>query len=52
MFAPYCPVHGSRVLLFVENIEALERTDAGMKIHYRCNCGHEGVWEAHSLAAA
>ena len=46
MFAPYCPDHGSRVLLFVENIEAIERTSKGIRIRYRCNCGHQGLWNA------
>lgn len=44
MFAPFCPIHGSRVLLFADSIEALEKTPTGFDVHYRCNCGHIGVW--------
>lgn len=45
MFAPYCPSHGSRVLLFSESIISLERSSHGMRIRYRCTCGHQGVWD-------
>lgn len=44
MFAPYCPVHGSRVLLFADNIESISNTAQGIDVYYRCNCGHTGVW--------
>jgi hypothetical protein len=44
MFAPYCPVHGSRVLLFEENIERIVRTGNGLQISYRCNCGYQGLF--------
>jgi hypothetical protein len=44
MFAPYCPTHGSRVLLFDDNIERIVRTSKGLQIAYRCNCGYQGLW--------
>ena len=44
MFAPYCPTHGSRVLLFDDNIERIVRTSTGLQIAYRCNCGYQGLW--------
>ncbi len=44
MFAPYCPTHGSRVLLFDDNIERIVRTSNGLQIAYRCNCGYQGLW--------
>lgn len=44
MFAPYCPTHGSRVLLFEENIERIVRTGTGLQIAYVCNCGYQGLW--------
>lgn len=44
MFAPFCPVHGSRVLLFSENIRSVRNTDHGIDIYYRCNCGYLGIW--------
>lgn len=44
MFAPFCPVHASRVLLFTNNIEALDNTPDGIDVYYRCECGHHGVW--------
>jgi hypothetical protein len=44
MFAPYCPVHQSRVLLFEDNIERLIRTSAGIQIVFVCNCGYHGTW--------
>jgi hypothetical protein len=53
MFAPYCPSHGSRVLLFEENIERIVRTGDGLQIAYRCNCGYQGLWcPGNPLSAA
>ena len=46
MFAPYCPEHGSRVLLPVDNIVDLSRMKTGILVHFRCTCGHTGTWEA------
>lgn len=50
MFAPYCPVHNSRVLLFADNIDAIHSTDHGMEIQFHCNCGYEGTWQAEEAA--
>lgn len=44
VFAPYCPVHGSRVLLFSDNVEMVQNTPKGIHVYYECNCGHHGVW--------
>lgn len=44
MFAPYCPRHHSRVLLFAENIESLNRSESGFEVHFRCTCGYRGTW--------
>jgi hypothetical protein len=43
MFAVWCPRHESRVLLFPASILALETTSRGIRIRYRCTCGHEGL---------
>ncbi len=43
MFAVWCPRHRSRVLLFPACIRSLETTPEGIRIRYRCTCGHEGV---------
>lgn len=45
MFAPFCPVHGTRVLLFADNIRSIRNTSEGINVYYRCNCGHAGVWQ-------
>jgi hypothetical protein len=49
MFAPYCPVHGSRVLLSLDDIERLEHTSNGIAVHYRCLCGYRGVWNPQRI---
>ncbi len=48
MFAPFCPQHHSRVLLSLADIESLHHTDRGIEVHYRCLCGHRGMWSASS----
>jgi hypothetical protein len=42
MFPIHCDAHGREVLLPYGRIR-LENTDAGIAVHYRCTCGHEGV---------
>lgn len=42
MFAVWCPCHRARVLLFPANILSLHDTGEGVRIRYRCTCGHEG----------
>ena len=44
MFDIYCPEHGSRVLLFTNDIEEIRNTKRGIEVHYRCTCGYRGVW--------
>ena len=44
MFDVYCPEHGSRVLLFSREIKVVLNTSEGIEVHYRCFCGHRGVW--------
>jgi hypothetical protein len=39
MFAPYCPRHGSRVLLGFESVIDVEQTAFGPKVLLRCSCG-------------
>lgn len=51
MFAPYCPVHKSRVLLFADNIESIYRSTDGLVVRYHCTCGHQGIWHPELLAA-
>lgn len=52
MFAPYCPVHHSRVLLFAENIDSIENRGNGPAVHFHCSCGYEGTWQPASISAA
>lgn len=43
-FAVQCPGHGSSVLMFEHNIQGVVNTPTGIDVHYRCPCGHRGVW--------
>ena len=52
MFAVYCPRHGTRVLLFEDNIEGLINHSAGVRLHWRCTCGQAGVAEVGATAEA
>ncbi len=51
MFAPYCPVHDSRVLLFADSIDAIRSTEDGVEILFHCNCGYEGTWKAEEAVS-
>ncbi len=51
MFAPYCPTHNSQVLLFTENIDAIEKGEEGLSIRFHCTCGYQGTWSPEILAA-
>lgn len=42
MFAVWCPRHEARVLLFPASILSLHSAPEGVRIRYRCTCGHEG----------
>ena len=41
MFAPYCPRHGSHVLLSADDL-SVRNTAAGIEVVWRCSCGHVG----------
>lgn len=41
MFAPYCPRHGSHVLLSTDDL-TIRNTTAGIEVVWRCSCGHVG----------
>lgn len=45
MFAPYCPIHGSHVLLFADNIDSIDNSGEGVTVHFHCTCGFNGVWD-------
>ena len=45
MFAPYCPEHGQRVLLSVDDIVDLTKEQTGILVHFRCSCGYVGRWD-------
>lgn len=44
MFAPYCPDHQSRILLFADNIDSIEKGETGLSVRFHCTCGYHGVW--------
>ena len=44
MFAPYCPTHRSRVLLFTDNIDAIAKGENGLIVRFHCTCGYQGTW--------
>jgi hypothetical protein len=43
MFDIHCPRHQSAVLLGPRAVEALENTDDGVVMHWRCRCGETGT---------
>ena len=59
MFSVECARHGARVLLGPEAVVALVSGLDGIEVHWRCTCGHTGVWrtgaarpESEALPAA
>jgi hypothetical protein len=52
MFAPYCPRHGSHVLLGYESVIAVEQTPTGPKILLHCHCGELLVQPQTRMPAA
>jgi hypothetical protein len=52
MFAPYCPRHGSRVLLGYESVVGIEQTPHGPKVLVRCHCGELLVHDESPLDLA
>jgi hypothetical protein len=51
-FAVDCPRHHTRVLLFTHDVTKVQTTPRGIEVHYRCFCGHEGVWLTESASPA
>ena len=43
MFKVYCARHGTRVLLWPDNVRALRNLADGVRLHWRCTCGETGV---------
>ena len=43
MFTVHCPGHGSRVILGDGAITKLVNGDHGIEVHWRCDCGTEGI---------
>ena len=52
MFAPFCPTHDSTVLMTRRNVVNFWNEPDGPVIHWKCNCGHEGVSGRHGNVAA
>lgn len=44
MFDVYCPGHDRRVLLFPSDIEEIRNVHGVIEVHYRCFCGHRGIF--------
>jgi hypothetical protein len=44
MFVVHCGGHGSSVLLWPANIEAIDNTASGPVVRWRCFCGARGTW--------
>lgn len=44
MFSVNCPQRGTRVLLGLSDIRGIDNTEFGVRVHYTCSCGHQGVW--------
>ena len=44
MFAVYCEGHGAGVVLDRRFIDAVTNSLHGIEVHFRCTCGHRGVW--------
>ena len=55
MFSAFCPTHDTTVLMTKRNVLGFANTDNGAIIHWRCNCGHEGILDrngSHAVAPA
>jgi hypothetical protein len=52
MFAPYCPSHGSRVLLGYESVVSVEQTPCGPRVLLRCYCGDLLTHDSTELATS
>jgi hypothetical protein len=44
MLAVYCPRCRRRMLLSLDDIDAIRSTSAGIEVQYRCLHDHTGVW--------
>lgn len=52
MFSVHCPGHGTRVLLWPNDVEALHNTPDGIVVWWRCHCGERGATLTGRSAAA
>ena len=43
MFSVFCPQHRSEVLLGNRGIERIVNDDTGIRVHWKCHCGHRGT---------
>ncbi len=52
MFSAFCPTHDATVLMTRRNMVGFVNSDDGPIIHWRCNCGHEGLLGRHGSVAS
>ena len=50
MFSVHCTGHGGRVILSNRAITSLVNTEHGIELHWRCQCGTEGIELMGALA--
>jgi hypothetical protein len=43
MFVFSCPRHGTDVMIWSSDIEAIHNTPDGIDVHFRCSCGVRGI---------
>ncbi len=51
MFAVYCRHCRRRMLLPLDHIDALHRTDDGFDVEFRCLHAHHGTWSVRTRRA-
>ena len=49
MFSVFCPQHQSEVLLGNRGIERIVNDDHGIRVHWKCHCGHRGTLRTGTL---
>jgi hypothetical protein len=52
MFAVNCPTCGGTRLVTNSQITAIQNTGKGIRVHFRCVCGLDGIWITGRHAAA